>query len=323
MTERIKQLSKLIEEQISTYDFPKSPENLYDPLRYFMTLGGKRIRPVLTLLGAELFSTPAESAIHAALAVELFHNFTLIHDDIMDVAPLRRAKPTVHTKWNENIAILSGDVLMVNSYQELCKQKPSDLADLMAVFNRTAVEVCDGQQMDMDFESRDDVTISEYIEMIRLKTSVLLGCALELGAIVAKASENDRKLLYTFGQELGLAFQIKDDILDLYGDPEKFGKQIGGDVIANKKTLLYLQALTDANQDQKSKFRTLESETNLDKKVTEVKSLFNELNIREKAQNAMEQHRQKAMSAMKLISVSDENKKDLEGLAEYLMQREN
>lgn len=323
MTERIIQLSGLVEGKISTYDFPSTPNNLYDPLRYFMTLGGKRIRPVLTLLSAELFSCPAEEAIHASIGVELFHNFTLIHDDIMDVAPLRRAKPTVHTKWNENIAILSGDVLMVKSYQEICKQKSQHLPELMSSFNRTAVEVCEGQQMDMDFESREDVTIDEYIEMIRLKTSVLLGCALEMGAIVANSSDSDKALIYNFGQELGLAFQIKDDILDLYGDPEKFGKQIGGDVISNKKTLLYLQALNDADSKQKSKFKELESLTDLTKKVDDVRALFNELNIREKAMVIMESHRKKAMESLQKISVSEERKEDLVGLAEYLMNREH
>jgi geranylgeranyl diphosphate synthase type II len=215
--------SQLIAESIDSWSLPSSPENLYEPLRYFLTIGGKRMRPVLTLMGAELFGKPGESAIHAALGIELFHNFTLIHDDIMDAAPLRRSKTTVHTKWNENIAILSGDVLMVKAYQEICKQDPKHLSELLAVFNKTAVEVCEGQQMDMDFESRNDVKIQEYIEMIRLKTSVLLGGALEMGAIVAEASDADRKKLYTFGQELGLAFQIKDDYLDLYGDPDKFG----------------------------------------------------------------------------------------------------
>lgn len=323
MNDKLIQLSKTIEENIQHYDFPKTPNNLYDPLRYFMTLGGKRIRPVLTLLGAELFSMDASKAIHAAVAVELFHNFTLIHDDIMDVAPLRRAKPTVHTKWNENIAILSGDVLMIKSYQELCKQNASDIPALMTIFNQTAVDVCEGQQMDMDFESRDDVSISEYIEMIRLKTSVLLGCALEMGAIVANASPENKKHLFNFGQELGVAFQIKDDILDLYGNPEKFGKQIGGDVMSNKKTLLYLTALKDASESQKAEFLLLENEKDMDVKVDRVKALFNDLHVREKAEETMESHRQNAMEALAAISVDEHKKSDLNFLAEYLMAREN
>ena len=231
--------SQLIETAISNLDLPNSPTNLYDPLRYFMTLGGKRMRPVFTLLAAEMFGKAKEEALPAALAVELFHNFSLIHDDIMDEAPLRRKQQTVHTKWNMPIAILSGDVLLVKAYQELCKQDSRQLADLMEVFNKTAVEVCEGQQKDMDFETQEHVSLEDYIEMIRLKTSVLLGCAMELGAIVADQSIENRNLAYEFGVEIGLAFQIQDDILDLYADPEKFGKQVGGDVLSNKKTFLY------------------------------------------------------------------------------------
>ncbi len=316
-------LSRLVEKEIQQYTFPQKPTNLYDPLRYIMTLGGKRIRPVLTLLGAELFSTPANDAMHAAISVELFHNFTLIHDDIMDEAPLRRGMETVHTKWDQNIAILSGDVLMIKAIQELAKQKPEHVLELLNLFNRTAAEVCDGQQMDMDFEKREDVSIPEYIEMIRLKTSVLLGCALEMGAIIGNASEQDRKLMYQFGQQIGLAFQIKDDILDLYGDPEKFGKQIGGDVISNKKTLLYLTALKDANEAQKIEFLGLEKESNLDKKVDGVKTLFNTLNIREKVSIIMEIHRKYAMEALAAISIEESQKENLRALATYLMEREN
>lgn len=319
----IERHSKMITESIASWNLPSSPENLYEPLRYFLTLGGKRMRPVLTLMGAELFGEKGESAIHAAMGVELFHNFTLIHDDIMDAAPLRRSKSTVHTKWNENIAILSGDVLMVKAYQEICKQNPQHLTALLNVFNQTAVEVCEGQQMDMDFESRNNVKIEEYIEMIRLKTSVLLGGALEMGAIIAEASETDRKKLYTFGQELGLAFQIKDDYLDLYGDPEKFGKQIGGDVISNKKTLLYLLALENANAQQLEIFRQLENESDLELKVHNVRQLFDQLDIPNLAQTYMDKHFENGISALKEISVPEENKKDLVELSFYLMAREN
>lgn len=323
MTDRIVQFSELLEKEIQTYSFPAQPANLYDPLRYIMTLGGKRIRPLLTLLAGDLFGQTPEKTIHAALTVELFHNFTLIHDDIMDAAPLRRNKETVHTKWNNNIAILSGDVLMVKAYQELAKSEPEKLASLLDVFNRTAVEVCDGQQMDMDFESREDVSIPEYLEMIRLKTSVLLGCALELGAIVGNASEQDRKLIYLFGQELGLAFQIKDDILDLYGDPEKFGKQIGGDVIANKKTLLYLRALQDASTEQHATFKELEMEKDLEKKVRLVRALFDELNIREKSEETMKIHRKRAEESLLAVSSPEIQKEHLTALMNYLMDREN
>ena len=323
MTEKIIALSKIVERGIHQFELPQKPNNLYDPLRYFMTLGGKRIRPVLTLMGSELFNAPAENVLHASLGVELFHNFTLIHDDIMDAAPLRRAKETVHSKWNENIAILSGDVLMVKAYEEICKQKPEDLPELLSLFNRTAIEVCEGQQMDMDFEERDNVSIAEYIEMIRLKTSVLLGCSLEMGAIVAKANKADREKLYRFGQELGVAFQIKDDILDLYGDPEKFGKQIGGDVMANKKTLLYLLARESANEDQMNQFNLLEKDTDSSRKVKSVRALFDDLNVQEKAKSTMELHRKNAIKSLDEIDVPEAQKSDLRDLADYLMTREN
>ena len=251
---------KKIEEEIIKIDFPSNPSNLYDPLRYFLAIGGKRMRPILTLMGAEAFGSTLEKALPSAMAVELFHNFSLIHDDIMDEAPIRRGQETVHTKWNSNIAILSGDVLLVKAYQMLAKQDASVMSDLLNVFNATAVEVCEGQQFDMDYESRNDVSIDEYIEMIRLKTSVLLGCALEMGAIIAEASKQNRELIYEFGQHIGIAFQIQDDILDLYADPDKFGKQVGGDVLSNKKTLLLLKAYELSNSTQKEELETLYNE---------------------------------------------------------------
>ena len=315
--------STLLENEINQLDFPKTPSNLYDPLRYFMQLGGKRMRPVLTFLGAELFGLHKEEVVNAALSVEVFHNFTLIHDDIMDEAPLRRAKETVHTKWNQNIAILSGDVLFVKAYQLLAKQDPKHLAELLHVFNRTAQEVCEGQQMDMDFESRSDVRIEEYVEMIRLKTSVLLGCALELGAIVAEANADDRQHLYDFGQHLGIAFQIQDDILDLYADPEKFGKQVGGDVISNKKTLLNLKAKELANSAQRERLSQLETEQDLILKVSKTRDLFSDIGAREACEIEMKKHYDFAMNSLKQINVADQNKLSLIALADFLMQRDN
>lgn len=315
--------SILLEKEIAQINFPKTPSNLYDPLRYFMQLGGKRMRPVLTFLGAELFGLQKEAVVNAALSVEVFHNFTLIHDDIMDEAPLRRAKETVHTKWNQNIAILSGDVLFVKAYQLLAKQDPKHLAELLHVFNRTAQEVCEGQQMDMDFESRSDVRIDEYVEMIRLKTSVLLGCALELGAIVAEANTEDRQHLYDFGQHLGIAFQIQDDILDLYADPEKFGKQVGGDVISNKKTLLNLKAKELANPFQRELLSQLETEQDLILKVSETRDLFSDIGAREACEVEMQKHYDFAMNSLKQINVADQNKLSLIALADFLMQRDN
>ncbi|MFM7472839.1 MAG: polyprenyl synthetase family protein, partial [Crocinitomicaceae bacterium] len=231
-----------IESELSNFELPKSPENLYDPLRYFFELEGKRLRPALTLMTAENFGGQGKDALHAAMAVEIFHNFSLIHDDIMDEAPFRRGKETVHTKWNNHIAILSGDVLFVKAYESLAKCEAKYLPVLLNLFNKTATEVCEGQQMDMDFESRESVSEEEYIEMIRLKTSVLLGCAIQFGGIVSDLDEKMQKALYDFGQYIGIAFQIKDDLLDLYGESEKVGKQIGGDVLSDKKTLLSIKA---------------------------------------------------------------------------------
>lgn len=320
---KIGELGALLEGEIAGLNWPETPKNLYDPLRYFMQLGGKRMRPILTLMAAEMFGSTPQSALPAALCVELFHNFTLIHDDIMDDAPLRRAQTTVHEKWNENIAILSGDVLMIFAYEQLVQQDPEHLPELMRLYNKTAIEVCEGQQMDMDFESRSDVAIDEYIEMIRLKTSVLLGCALEMGAIVADASKEDLTKIYQFGQELGLAFQIKDDLLDLYGEQAKVGKQIGGDVMANKKTLLYLLALQSASEVQKEQFASLEDETDMDVKVKSVRALFDELNVPKQAEQYMNKHYQSAMQALDYIHVSSERKADLESLAEFLLNRSN
>lgn len=314
--------SNIVEKGLNSYELPKNPSNLYDPLRYFLTLGGKRMRPILTLMGCELFGQSPEKALPSSLAVELFHNFSLIHDDIMDEAPLRRGNETVHTKWNSNIAILSGDVLLVYAYAELAKQDSSIVQELLKLFNKTAIEVCEGQQYDMDFEKRDDVSIEEYIEMIRLKTSVLLGCALEMGAIVAGANDKNKELIYEFGQHVGIAFQIQDDILDLYANPEKFGKQVGGDIISNKKTMLLLEAFKLANKEQHQQLTSLLSETNFDKKIAEAKSLFNELKVKEKCQQIMNEHYEIAKNALNQIDVSADKKAPLFALAAYLMERE-
>lgn len=312
-----------IEKEIAGLDFPLTPSNLYDPLRYFMQLGGKRMRPILTLLGTELFGEKKEKAINAALSVETFHNFSLIHDDIMDEAPLRRNQATVHHKWNQNIAILSGDVLFVKAFQLLAKHEPHQLANLLELFNKTAIEVCEGQQMDMDFETRSDVTIEEYIEMIRLKTSVLLGCALEMGAIVANASQSDKKLLYTFGQHIGIAFQIQDDILDLYADPEKFGKQVGGDVISNKKTLLNLKAIELASSAQKEQLTQLSLSVDFDNKIKVTTEIYNVIGARAACEVVMQKHYEIALKALDAIEVTANQKIPLIKLAESLMQREN
>lgn len=320
--QELKRYTSLIEDEILKVDFPSSPNNLYDPLRYFLVLGGKRMRPILTLMGAEVFGSKIEQALPSAVAVELFHNFSLIHDDIMDEAPLRRGQSTVHTKWNQSIAILSGDVLLVKAYQMLARQNSAVLPDLLNVFNRTAVEVCEGQQYDMDFESRNDVSIDEYIEMIRLKTSVLLGCALEMGAIIAGASIEDRELMYEFGQHIGIAFQIQDDILDLYADPEKFGKQVGGDVISNKKTLLLLKAYEIADNREKNQLNELFKEKEMELKVFSVRQFFDSLGVRAACKEIMNKHYTIAKEALEKINIPSSKKEPLLQLAVFLMERE-
>jgi len=311
-----------IEKKLNELELPTKPVKLYDPLRYFLQIGGKRIRPALVILGQKLFSPSASEAYPQALSIELFHNFTLIHDDIMDNAPLRRGQQTVHEKWNSNIGILSGDALLIKAYQKLAEGAGERLESLMEVFNSTALQVCEGQQMDMDFEERIDVTISEYIEMIRLKTSVLLGGALEIGAIMADASDAHRRAIRQFGENIGIAFQIKDDILDLYADPDKFGKQVGGDVIANKKTMLFLSALSVAGGPQLEVLKQLLEETNIELKLKRTKELFDHLNVRDMCHERMDDHYKRALNALDTIDVADQNKTALRSLAQYLIERD-
>ncbi len=310
-------LTTYFETELKTVSFPETPKNLYDPLRYFLTLGGKRMRPILTLMGAELFGSTKVDALPAALSIELFHNFSLIHDDIMDQAPLRRGMTTIHEKWNTNVAILSGDVLLVKAYQQLTHYKGEQLSALFDRFNQTATEVCDGQQMDMDFEARTDVTEAEYIEMIRLKTSVLLGCAFEFGAIVANASEQDRNHVYQFGVNLGIAFQIQDDILDLYADPDQFGKQVGGDVLANKKTLLLIEAKTLLPELTAA---LLSMPANAEK-IQFAQTTFKEFGVLNIAENKMNDYYKLALKNLDELTISDEQKKPLKELAQFLITR--
>ncbi len=321
MTE-LKAYTALIETELAKIEFPESPSQLYDPLRYFLGIGGKRIRPILTLLSAELFGSTANKALSQALCIEVFHNFTLIHDDIMDAAPMRRNMKTVHEKWNQDVAILSGDVLMIKAYQLLGKIEPKLLPPAFELFNKTAIEVCEGQQIDMDFEERSDVSIDEYIEMIRLKTSVLLGCALEIGAIVAEASSENRSHIYNFGQHIGIAFQIQDDLLDLYANPEKFGKQVGGDVIANKKTILHLTALKHASLEQREVIKQLQNENNVELKVDRTRRLFDQLDVRSFCEARMQEHYAIALKSLEMIDVDASKKEALVGLAVFLMNRE-
>jgi geranylgeranyl diphosphate synthase, type II len=320
--QELKNLQDQIEQELGQLQASNNPTSLYEPIHYFLSIGGKRIRPILVLMAARMFDNPNHSVMNQALAVELFHNFTLIHDDIMDKAPLRRGLPTVHEKWNDSQGILSGDVLLIVAYQYLMKTDAKYYGALFNAFNKMAIEVCEGQQMDMDFEHRNDVQIDDYIEMIRLKTSVLLGCALELGAIVSDASEHDRKHLYDFGVNIGIAFQIQDDLLDVYADASKFGKQVGGDIISNKKTFLYLKAREHANETQRAVFDAQLLNTDFVEKVAVVRGLYDTLRVRDLAEKTMNHYYDVAMQHLNAVQVAEENKGALSALADYLMSRE-
>ncbi len=301
--------------------FPKEPESLYEPCDYFLSLGGKRVRPVMCLMGNELFDTINADAYHVATAIELFHNFTLIHDDIMDKAQLRRGMETVHSKFGASTALLSGDVMLIVAYEYLNKINLSYLKQILTLFNKTAKEVCEGQQMDMDFETKEIVSPEEYIKMIELKTSVSLAASLETGAILGGASEGNCKHLYQFGKNLGIAFQIQDDYLDAFGDPEKFGKDVGGDIRQNKKTFLLIHALQQANADQKKELDDLMKNNPADK-VEKVLQIFRACNVDEWAKELKQQYINKAFEHLESIAVISSRKKPLRELAEYLVQRE-
>ena len=318
------QLQQILDTAIQNLKFPDHPKQLYDPITYIINLGGKRVRPLLVLMATELFGEDANESIHAAMAIEVFHNFTLVHDDIMDNAPLRRGKATVHEKWSINIAILSGDVMMVEANKNLAKVNPAFLSPVLNTFNATAQGVCEGQQLDMEFEGRDDVSIEEYINMIRLKTAVLLGGALKLGAIIAGASEKDADLIYQFGENIGIAFQLQDDILDVYADPEKFGKQVGGDIIANKKTFLLLKAFELADGETRASLDTWTAykEFNAQEKVDTVRQVYDTLDIQDIAKESMNSYLSKALAVFAQINVSDEKKSNLLTLTDQLMARE-
>lgn len=302
--------------------FPEEPSTLYDPNRYFLNLGGKRIRPVLCLMGNELFGDIHKDAWYVANAVELFHNFTLVHDDIMDAAPLRRGMPTMHTKYGLNTALLAGDVLFVVAYDYINRISINYLSSIIAIANKMAKEVCEGQQLDMDFEKRDFVSFDEYIHMINLKTSVLLGASLKMGAVINGAGVDDQNNLYEFGRKLGLAFQVQDDYLDAFGDPEKFGKQVGGDIMANKKTFLMIHALETASDSQKKKLRDLFTSKE-ENKVSEVLQVFRESKVDEWAMELKEKYLEQAFAHLDAISVPQSRKEPLKNLAHFLIEREH
>lgn len=301
--------------------FPQEPIALYDPCEYFLGLGGKRIRPVCCLMGNELFGELHPDVWNVAMAIELFHNFTLIHDDIMDRSDLRRGKETVHKKYGEETAVLSGDVMLIIAYTYLNKIDNALLHQTLTLFNKTATEVCEGQQLDMDFEKRTDVQLSEYIEMITLKTSVLLAASLSMGAFLAGASRLDCEKIYEFGKNLGIGFQVQDDYLDAYGNPDKFGKVIGGDIRRNKKTFLMLYALENATQTQKVELENLLN-TDSDTKVERVLEIFEKVGVKQWALNLKKQYSDKAIAALSEINVDPSRKQPLIDLTYQLLSRD-
>lgn len=316
------QLAATFKKKFEVKHFPAEPASLYESCDYFLSIGGKRIRPVMCLMGNELFDEINPEAWDVATAIELFHNFTLMHDDIMDAAPLRRGMQTVHTKYGNNTALLGGDVMLVVAYDYLNKISNTYLHKVIALFNKTAREVCEGQQMDMDFEKKESVSLGEYIKMIELKTSVLLAASLKMGAILGGASEGNRKHIYEFGKNLGIAFQVQDDYLDAFGDPEKFGKDVGGDIRQNKKTFLLIHALEAASDDQKKTLLQL-MEENPEDKVQRVLEIFKACNVDAWANELKQQYMNKALEHLEAIAVVSSRKKPILELADFLLQREH
>ena len=319
----ISEYQDLISRHFESIKYQKEPNNLYEPIRYILSLGGKRLRPVLTLMATEVFDVDCQKALAAATAVEVFHNFSLIHDDIMDDAPLRRGNETVHEKWNINTGILSGDAMLILAYQYFEAYEPKIFQELAKLFSKTALEVCEGQQYDVDFETRDDVTIPEYLKMIEYKTAVLVAAAMKMGAIVAEATEENKNLIYDFGLNLGLAFQLQDDYLDAFGNPETFGKQVGGDIIENKKTYLYLKAMEFASANEKEQLLHLfsfQSSENTDK-INSVKGIFNQTGASAATQKAIENFTFKALETLEKMNIGNDKKAILKAFAENLMSR--
>ena len=317
---------KLFESELEDFNQKQSPQNLYLPMQYLLDLGGKRIRPFLTLMAGEAFGVSVKYAMSAAMAVEFFHNFTLMHDDIMDNATLRRGNSTVHQKWDVNTAILSGDGMMIKAYQYLENYPIEVFQKLTSLLSKTAIEVCEGQQYDIDFESRTNTTKQEYIKMIRLKTGVLLGCALKMGAIIGRANEEDQQAIYDFGIQLGLAFQLQDDYLDTFGDQNTFGKKIGGDIVESKKTILYHLAIETGDKDQKKILQfLLGGKNSLDdtEKINNVKSIFEATSARTATQDLIQYHSDLADIELQKLSINEDQKNNFRGIKDWLIKRIN
>ncbi len=318
----INQLQQEISRCIEESDFGNHPAELYDPIVYTMGLGGKRIRPTLTLLACDMFKGNIKDAMSPAIAIEVFHNFTLLHDDIMDQSPLRRNQPTVWKKWDENIAILSGDTMLIMAYDYLMKTRNDCLIDILKLFNKTATEVCQGQQYDMNFEKKPDVSIAEYIMMIRLKTAVLVASSLKTGAIIAGASEENAEKLYEFGENVGIAFQLMDDYLDVFGDQEKFGKMTGNDIVTNKKTYLYIKAFDVSDSNTALALTEAYKLPNLDEKIRKVREIYLSLGVDKITLNAIDEYNAKAISLLNSIELEEIRKQELFTFAKNLIKRD-
>ena len=318
------QILKLVNDYLEQLPYDRRPASLYEPIRYVLSMGGKRIRPVLMLLSYNLFKEDPETILMPACALETYHNYTLLHDDLMDNADLRRGHATVHKKWNANTAILSGDSMLVLAYQRMQQCSSDKMAEVLALFTETALEIGEGQEYDMAFEHRDDVSEEEYIEMIRLKTSVLLACALKIGAILAGASKEDADNLYRFGEQIGLAFQLQDDFLDVYGDTRVFGKAIGGDITSNKKTFMLINALNHANEEQRRQLESWIGATEFyrDEKVAAVTRLYNEIGIDRMAQDKIAYYFEQSRKYLQAVSVDESRKAELAAYAQRMMNRQ-
>ena len=316
------EIENLVFSEIQKIDWKKQPAGLYEPMKYMMSLGGKHIRPILTLMACNIFSDDIKIALKPALGIEIFHNFTLLHDDIMDNADIRRGNPSVHKKWNINTAILSGDAMQTIAYQYISQTPEKFLTEVLQIFSQTSLEICEGQQLDMDFESRETVTEAEYLEMIRLKTAVLLACALKTGAILGGANATDAQLLYEFGINLGLAFQLKDDLLDVYGDEHTFGKKTGGDILCNKKTFLLIHVLQLAeNEDSADLKRWLKITEISDKKISAVTQIYNRVGVKAICENKIEYYYNRGLQNLEQLSVNKEKTQELVTLSKKLMNR--
>lgn len=318
------ELLDIVRGHIAGLQFTRTPKGLYDPVSYVLSLGGKRIRPVLMLMAYNLYREDVKSILQPATGIEVYHNYTLLHDDLMDRADMRRGKATVHKVWNDNVAILSGDAMLVLAYQFMAQCASEKLKDVMDLFSLTALEICEGQQLDMEFEQRKEVKEDEYIEMIRLKTSVLLAASLKIGAILGGASKEDADALYDFGVNLGLAFQLKDDLLDVYGDPLRFGKNIGGDILCNKKTYLVIKAFEHANTDQEALLNDWFTRETFDpqEKIAAVTCLYNEIGVKALCENRIVEYSKRASESLNRVNVPAENKQELETMMNELMHRE-